>query len=51
MDCIDLAHNRDQWKALVNMVMNLQVSYNALKFLSSCTIGSVSRRDQLHEVN
>jgi hypothetical protein len=24
MDWIDLAQNRDQWRALVNMVMNLQ---------------------------
>jgi hypothetical protein len=26
MDLIDMAHDRDQWRALVNMVMNLQVS-------------------------
>jgi hypothetical protein len=25
MDWIDLAQNRDQWKALVNTVMNLRV--------------------------
>jgi hypothetical protein len=25
MDWIDLAHYRDQWRALVNMVMNLRV--------------------------
>jgi hypothetical protein len=25
MDWIDLAHDRDQWRALVNMVMNLRV--------------------------
>jgi hypothetical protein len=25
MDCIDLAQNREQWKALVNTVMNLGV--------------------------
>jgi hypothetical protein len=25
IDWIDLAHDRDQWMALVNMVMNLQV--------------------------
>jgi hypothetical protein len=26
MDWIDLAQDRDQWRALVNTVMNLQVS-------------------------
>jgi hypothetical protein len=25
MDCIDLAQGRDQWRVLVNMVMNLRV--------------------------
>jgi hypothetical protein len=34
MDWIDMAQDRDQWRALVNMVMNLQVPKNG-KFLSS----------------
>jgi hypothetical protein len=44
-----LAQDRDQRRALVNMVMNLQVPYNGGKFLSSCTIGGFSRRAELHE--
>jgi glucose dehydrogenase len=35
MDCIDLAQDRDQWKSLVNTVMDLWVPYNLGKFLSS----------------
>jgi hypothetical protein len=49
MDWIHLAQNRNQWRTLVNTVMNLQVPKNAGKFLSSCTIDSFSRRAQLHE--
>jgi hypothetical protein len=51
MDWIDLAQGRDQWRPLVNMVMNLLVPYNAGKFLRSCTVGIFSRRAQLHKVS
>jgi hypothetical protein len=44
MDWIDLAQDRDQWRALV---MNLRVPQNAGKFLSGCTICGFSGRAQL----
>jgi hypothetical protein len=49
MEWIDLAQDRDQWRALVNTVMNLRAPKNAEKLLSSCTTGDFSRRAQLHE--
>jgi hypothetical protein len=49
MDWIDLAQDRDQWRDLVNTVMNLRVSQSAGKLLSSFTNGGFSRRAQLHE--
>jgi hypothetical protein len=51
MNWIDLAQDMYQRCALVNMVLNLRVPYNAGKFLSGCTIVNFSRRAQLHEVS
>jgi hypothetical protein len=48
---IDLAEDRDQWRALVSTVPSLQVPKNVGKFFSSCTIGGFSKRAQHHEVS
>jgi hypothetical protein len=43
VDWIDMAQDRDQWRALVNTVLNLQVSWNAGKFLSGCSISELRK--------
>jgi hypothetical protein len=48
MNWIDLVHDCDQCRALVNTVMNLQVLQNAGKFLSSCATDIFSIRAYLH---
>jgi hypothetical protein len=50
MDWVDLAQDRDQWGALVNVVMKPQIPKHFGKFLSSCATGGFSRRTQLHGV-
>jgi hypothetical protein len=50
MDLIVLAQNGDQWRVLVNTVVNLWVPYNVGKFLRGCTAGGFSRRAQFCEV-
>jgi hypothetical protein len=51
MDCIDLAQDRDRWRALMNTAMNLRVPQIVGNFWNSCTTGGFSRRAQLHAVS
>jgi hypothetical protein len=43
MDWIDLAQDRDQWKDLVNTVMNFRFPSSVVKFLRSSTHGGLWR--------
>jgi hypothetical protein len=50
MDWIYLTQDRDQWRVLVNMVMNLRVPKNIGRFLINWATGGFSRWTQLHGV-
>jgi hypothetical protein len=47
IDLTDVDQDRNQWRALVNTVMNIWVPYNLGKFLT----GGFSRATELHGVS
>jgi hypothetical protein len=47
MDCIDLAQDGDQWRALVSTVMNFWL--NKMQEFLEYTISGFSRKAQLYE--
>jgi hypothetical protein len=51
IEWIDLAQDRDKWRALMNEAMNLLVTENVGKFSSGYTAGGVSSSAQFHRVS
>jgi hypothetical protein len=51
LDWIGLAHDKDKWRALVNVVKNLRVPRNAGKLSTGYTAGDLSSSAQLIELS
>jgi hypothetical protein len=51
MDWIELAEDRDRWRAAVNTVMNVQFPYDGVNLLTSWGTVSLSRRTLLRGVS
>jgi hypothetical protein len=51
VDWIGLAQDRNRWRALVNLVLNLWVPWNAGKLSSGLASSGLSSSVQLHRVS
>jgi len=51
MDWIGLSQDKDSWRTLVSVLMNLRIPWNAGNFLASCKPVSFSRRTLHHGVS